>query len=49
MIMDINVNGTVYSSAYSALYMSKNKPENDRGERGVIILTNCLFTYKGET
>ncbi|CAI2375967.1 unnamed protein product [Moneuplotes crassus] len=45
-IMDINVNGTIYSSAYSAKYMSKNKPLNNKGERGVII--NCsslLGTY----
>ena len=35
--MDINVNGTIYSSAYSAQYMAKNDPVNDKGERGVII------------
>ena len=34
--MDINVNGTIYSSAYSAFYMAKNQPD-ERGERGVII------------
>ena len=35
--MDINVNGTIYSSAYSAFYMAKNKEVNDRGEKGKLI------------
>ena len=34
--MDINVNGAIYSWAYSAKFMSLNEP-NERGERGVII------------
>ncbi|CAI2376930.1 unnamed protein product [Moneuplotes crassus] len=45
-LMDINVNGTIYSSAYSAKYMSKNKPLNDRKERGVIInVSSVAATY----
>ncbi|CAI2377918.1 unnamed protein product [Moneuplotes crassus] len=40
--MDINVNGTIYSSAYSAKYMSKNDPVNERGEKGVIINVSSI-------
>ena len=44
LLLDINVNGTIYSSAYSAKYMAQNEPE-ERGERGVIInLSSSLAT-----
>ena len=48
MIMDINVNGTIYSCAYSAKYMAMNEPVNDRGERGVIVnVSSISATYGG--
>ena len=40
-MMDINVNGTIYSCAYSAKFMSLNEP-NERGERGVIINVSII-------
>lgn len=47
-IMDINVNGTIYSSAYSAKYMAKNEPVNERGEKGVIInISSISATHAG--
>ena len=46
-VMDINVNGTIYSAAYSAQQMAKNEEVNERGEKGVIINVSSLMGSQG--
>jgi 3-hydroxyacyl-CoA dehydrogenase/3-hydroxy-2-methylbutyryl-CoA dehydrogenase len=45
---DINVFGTIYVCAHAARAMTKNKPLNDRGERGVIVNVGSVAAYEGQ-
>ena len=46
-VMRINVFGTAYVAKYSALTMSKNKP-NLTGERGVILCVSSVAAEEGQ-
>ena len=48
LVMDINVNGTIYMAAHAAKAMSQNKPLNERGEKGVIINVASVAAYEGQ-
>ncbi|CAI2378423.1 unnamed protein product [Moneuplotes crassus] len=48
LVTEINVFGTIYVAAHAAKAMSKNKPVNDRGERGVIINVASVAAYEGQ-
>ena len=41
-IVRINLFGSVYVSKYVSAVMAKNKPLNDKGERGLIIFTSSI-------
>ena len=43
----INVLGSVYVAKHAAVAMSKNKPVNDKGERGVIIFVSSIAADDG--
>ena len=38
--MDVNVNGGIYMAKYASIIMSKNKPVNDSGEKGVLLFVS---------
>ena len=40
--MQINVYGSVYVAKYASIHMSKNKPINELGEKGVIIFVSSI-------
>ena len=44
---EINVYGSIYVAKYCAIVMSKNKPLNDKGEKGVIILVSSVVAEDG--
>ena len=46
-VMDINVNGSVYVTKYASMAMAKNKPVNDRGEKGVLIFVSSVAAEEG--
>ena len=45
---EINVYGSVYVAKYAAVVMSKNKPLNDKGERGVILFVSSVAAEEGQ-
>lgn len=45
--MKINLYGSAYVAKYSAVAMSKNKPINDMGEKGVIIFVSSVAAEEG--
>lgn len=48
LVTEINVFGSIYVAAHAAKAMSKNKPVNDRGERGVIVNVASVAAYEGQ-
>ena len=40
--MEINVYGSIYLAKYASVAMSKNKPLNEMGERGVLIFVSSI-------
>ena len=46
--VDINVYGSIYVAKYAAIAMSKNKPVNDRGEKGVILFVSSVAAEEGQ-
>jgi NAD(P)-dependent dehydrogenase (short-subunit alcohol dehydrogenase family) len=46
-VMDINVYGSVYVAKYAAIAMSKNKPLNEKGEKGVIMFVSSVAAEEG--
>lgn len=47
-MMKINLFGSVYVAKYAAIAMSKNKPVNDRNERGVIIFVSSIAAEEAQ-
>ena len=45
--MEVNVYGSVYLAKYSAVAMSKNKPLNELGERGVLLFVSSIAAEEG--
>ncbi|CDW87751.1 3-hydroxy-2-methylbutyryl-dehydrogenase [Stylonychia lemnae] len=45
---EINVYGSVYVAKYAAQVMSKNKPINDKGEKGVIMFVSSVAAEEGQ-
>ena len=41
-VFDINVFGSVYVAKYASVMMSKNKPINEQGERGVLLFVSSV-------
>ena len=46
-VVDINLYGSVYVAKYASVAMSKNKPFNDRGEKGVILFVSSVAAEEG--
>ena len=46
--MDINFYGSLYVAKYGSAIMSKNKPVNDRGEKGVILFVSSVAAEEGQ-
>ena len=46
--MTVNVLGSVYLAKYAAVAMSKNKPMNDKGEKGVILFVSSVAAEEGQ-
>ena len=46
-IIDINLYGSIYVAKYAAIAMAKNKPVNDRGEKGVILFVSSVAAEEG--
>ena len=46
-VTEINVYGSVYVAKYASIVMSKNKPVNDKGEKGVIIFVSSITAEEG--
>lgn len=44
---EINVFGSIYVAKYCAIVMSKNKPLNDKGEKGVIMFVSSVAAEEG--
>ena len=40
--------GSVYVAKYCSIHMSKNKPFNDRGEKGVILFVSSVAAEEGQ-
>ena len=38
--MQVNLMGSVYVAKYAAIVMAKNKPLNDKGEKGLILFVS---------
>eukprot|EP00352_Strombidinopsis_acuminata_P004154 CAMPEP_0176390446 /NCGR_PEP_ID=MMETSP0126-20121128/39171_1 /TAXON_ID=141414 ORGANISM="Strombidinopsis acuminatum, Strain SPMC142" /NCGR_SAMPLE_ID=MMETSP0126 /ASSEMBLY_ACC=CAM_ASM_000229 /LENGTH=88 /DNA_ID=CAMNT_0017759841 /DNA_START=297 /DNA_END=559 /DNA_ORIENTATION=+ len=47
-VFEINVFGTAYVAKYASIVMSKNKPVNDRNEKGVIIMISSVAGEDGQ-
>ena len=47
-VTEINVYGSVYVAKYAAVAMSKNKPVNDKGEKGVIMFVSSVAAEEGQ-
>ena len=47
-LFEINVYGSLYVAKHAAVLMSKNKPVNDKGERGVIIFVSSIAAEEGQ-
>ncbi len=47
--MEINVYGSMYVAKYASIVMSKNKPINERGEKGVIIFVSSVAAEDGKS
>ena len=45
--MEVNVYGSIYLAKYSSIAMSKNKPLNELGERGVLIFVSSIAAEEG--
>lgn len=46
--MNINVYGSIYVAKYASLYMAKNQPVNEFGEKGVIIFVSSVAAEEGQ-
>jgi NAD(P)-dependent dehydrogenase (short-subunit alcohol dehydrogenase family) len=46
--VEINVYGSIYVAKYASVLMAKNKPVNDRGERGVILFVSSVAAEEGQ-
>ena len=46
--MEVNVYGSMYVAKHASIVMSKNKPLNDRGEKGVIIFVSSVAAEEGQ-
>lgn len=47
-VVQINLYGSAYVAKFAAVAMSKNKPVNDRGEKGVIIFVSSVAGEEGQ-
>ena len=47
-VIDVNLTGTFYVTALAALHMSRNAPDQDTGERGVIVNTASIAAFDGQ-
>ena len=47
-VMAINVLGSMYVAKYAAVVMSKNKPVNEQGEKGVILMVSSVAAQEGQ-
>ncbi len=47
-VVKINLYGSAYVAKYSAVAMSKNKPINEMGEKGVIIFVSSVAAEEGQ-
>lgn len=45
---EINVYGSVYVAKYAAIVMAKNKPLNDKGEKGLIMFVSSVAAEEGQ-
>ena len=45
---EINVYGSVYVAKYAAIVMAKNKPINEKGEKGVILFVSSVAAEEGQ-
>ena len=46
-MMSINVYGSMYMAKYASMVMAKNKPINDRGEKGVLLFVSSVAAEEG--
>jgi 3-hydroxyacyl-CoA dehydrogenase/3-hydroxy-2-methylbutyryl-CoA dehydrogenase len=46
-VIDINLYGSIYMAKYASILMSKNKPINDKGEKGVLIFVSSVAAEEG--
>ena len=47
-MFDINFWGSVFVAKYASIVMSKNKPVNDKGEKGLIIFVSSVAAEDGQ-
>mmetsp|Transcript_10247 Transcript_10247/g.14068 ORF Transcript_10247/g.14068 Transcript_10247/m.14068 type:complete len:220 (+) Transcript_10247:137-796(+) len=47
-VVAINLFGTAHVAKYASIAMSKNKPVNDRGEKGVIVMVSSVAAEEGQ-
>jgi NAD(P)-dependent dehydrogenase (short-subunit alcohol dehydrogenase family) len=47
-VVKINLIGSAYVAKYAAVAMSKNKPVNELGEKGVIIFVSSVAAEEGQ-
>jgi hypothetical protein len=40
--------GSVYVAKYASIIMSKNKPVNDKGDKGIIIFVSSVAAWEGK-
>ena len=47
-VVDINFWGSMYMAKYASVVLSKNKPINDKGERGLILFISSVAAEEGQ-
>ena len=47
-LFDINFWGSIFVAKYASIVMAKNKPVNDKGEKGVIIFVSSVAAEEGQ-
>lgn len=46
-VIEINLYGSVYMAKYAVAVMGKNKPLNDKGERGLLLFVSSAAAEEG--
>lgn len=47
-LMAINLYGSIFVAKYCSIHMAKNKPFNERGEKGVILFVSSVAAEEGQ-